>query len=62
VNHFGFIELLSISVAFAIACGLIASRKGRSVGRWVLLGFLFTLISVLALALLPGRRAVPPAV
>lgn len=43
-------------IIFAIACGYIANEKGRSAGAWVILGFLFGLITLLVIICLPDRR------
>lgn len=43
---------LIVWVACAIACGVIASNKGRNVAGWVVLGILFGIFAVLVLAFL----------
>ena len=40
-----------------LACCAIASKKGRSVGGWGLLGFFLGPIAVLVVALLSSKRA-----
>jgi hypothetical protein len=44
---------LLLWVAFTVGTGLAAANKGRSVGLWLLLGFLFGIFALAAVALLP---------
>ena len=43
-------------IIFAIICNRFAAAKGRGVVLWTVLGFFFSLISLLVLALLPRKR------
>jgi Na+/melibiose symporter-like transporter len=43
-------------VIFAIACGFIANTKNRNVVLWVVLGFLFGLISLIIIAVLKKKQ------
>ena len=52
----GLPELILIELAFAVACGLIARRKGRSPWGWGALGFLFNIITLVILIVLPRSR------
>jgi hypothetical protein len=51
-------ELVIIIVVLASAgfCAGVAKAKGRSAFGWFVLGFLFPLISLLALIAVPARR------
>jgi hypothetical protein len=49
-------EVLLLSIIFAVICGAIARRKGRSTGGWAALGFLFLLIPLIVVAVLPPAR------
>jgi len=46
---------------FPVGSGLLAARKRRSVGAWVVLGVLFGLFAFVVLLLLPALPAVDPA-
>ena len=50
------LALLAWFVLFPILSGIIASKKGRSVVGWVLLGLLFGVFSFLVLIFLPENR------
>ncbi|MYC97211.1 MAG: zinc ribbon domain-containing protein [Caldilineaceae bacterium SB0661_bin_32] len=50
------LALLAWFVLFPILSGIIASKKGRSVVGWVLLGLLFGIFSFLVLIFLPENR------
>lgn len=43
----GFVYVVVLFFGVPIACGLLAARKGRSVGIWVVLGLFFNLIGLL---------------
>lgn len=45
-----------VSLAFAFLCGWIAFRKGRSFLAWGILGFIFSLITLIVVLLVPRRR------
>lgn len=43
-------------IIFAVICYIIADRKGRNPVLWAVLGFFFSLISLIVIALLPRKR------
>ena len=51
-----FILMLVVGIGMGIACAAIASRKGRRGGLWFLLGFLFSLISLVIILVLPKKN------
>jgi hypothetical protein len=46
-----------LALVFAFVCAAIAGRKGRSRLLWGVLGFLFHIITLIVIALLPSKRA-----
>lgn len=44
-----------LAIAFAVACYFLAVRKGRRGVLWAVLGFFFSLISLIVLAILPSK-------
>ncbi len=46
---------LIISLLFAFGCNRIAVRKGRGPVLWAILGFLFSIIALIVIAILPRR-------
>ncbi len=44
-----------VALALALLCGYIASAKGHSGALWGILGFFFTLITLIIVLLLPNR-------
>lgn len=46
---------LLIGIVFGVACYLLAVRKGRRGVLWAVLGFFFSLISLIVLAVLPSK-------
>ena len=56
VLNIGLPGLLLIELLFAVVCGYIARRKGRSTAAWAVLGFLFSLIALVITILLPKSR------
>jgi len=54
-------EIVLLAVIFAIACGAVASRKGRSVPGWAALGFFLGPLPLIVVAILrPVRPASEP--
>jgi hypothetical protein len=51
-----FLIYLIIDVLFAVACAYIAKGKGRSMVLWAILGFLFPLIALIIVAVLPRSK------
>ena len=51
-----FILMLVVGIGMGAACAAIASRKGRRGGLWFLLGFLFSLISLVVILVLPKKN------
>lgn len=47
---------LVIAVVMGIACAVIAGNKGRRGGLWFVLGFLFSLISLVIILILPRKN------
>jgi hypothetical protein len=45
-----------IGLPFAVAYGAIARRQGRNTAGWTVLGFLFSLIPLVIIILLPKAR------
>lgn len=48
---------LLVAIVFAYFCHRIAVGKGRGPVLWTILGFLFPIIAIIVIALLPPRRA-----
>ena len=48
---------LLVAVVFAYFCHRIAVGKGRGPVLWTILGFLFPIIAIIVIALLPPKRA-----
>jgi predicted PurR-regulated permease PerM len=46
---------LIIGIIFAVVCGLLARRKGRNTALFAVLGFFFSLITLIVLLILPSR-------
>jgi uncharacterized membrane protein YoaK (UPF0700 family) len=49
---------LIVSIVCAVACNRIATSKGRGPVLWAILGFFFTIIALIIIALLPRRSIV----
>ena len=49
---------LIIGAVMAVACGLIAKNKNRSVVLWAILGFLFGLIPLIIIAVLKKKEPI----
>jgi hypothetical protein len=47
---------LLLWVVFMVGTGLVAANKGRGVALWVVLGFLFGIFALAAVALLPAKK------
>jgi hypothetical protein len=60
VEFLWFLIGLVIAIIFAVICYRIAVGKGHNGTLWAVLGFLFTLIALIILLILP-RRTPPPA-
>ena len=43
-------------IIFAIICNRVAAAKGRGVVLWTVLGFFFSLISLIVVAILPSKK------
>jgi hypothetical protein len=48
---------LVIAIVFAVACNRIAVSKGRGPILWAVLGFFFSLISLIVILVLPRKTA-----
>lgn len=53
------VDVISIVIAllFAWACNRIAVRKGRGPVLWAILGFFFSLIALIIIAILPRKKS-----
>lgn len=47
--------IILVWIAAAALCGWLASRKGRNVGGWVVIGLLTGIIGVVVIAALPSE-------
>jgi hypothetical protein len=52
----GSVVAFIFTIAIAYACAVIAQRKGRSRLLWFILGGLFSLVTFIAVLLIPRRR------
>jgi hypothetical protein len=52
-----YISGLVISCLFAVACYYVAKSKGRGVVLWTILGFFFSWIALLIVAIMPRKKA-----
>lgn len=50
-------EVVLLWIAFAVGCGFLAKRKGRSAGSWVVVGLFFGVFALIALALMKPKQA-----
>ena len=55
IRTFGSLAGFVIAILIAYGCSAIAGSKGRSRGLWGFLGFFFTLIALVIIALLPRK-------
>lgn len=56
ISTFGSIIGFVIAIVIGYACSRIAASKGRGSGLWFVLGFFFTLISLIVILILPSKR------
>ena len=49
--------LIFVWILSAVICGMLARTRRRNIGAWVILGLLFSWLSVIVIALLPPRKA-----
>lgn len=56
LRQVGPLELLVIALLFAAASAWVATRRGRSSVLWAVLGFVFGVFALLAVAVLPDQR------
>ncbi len=49
---------LVIAVLIGLLCGYIAGRKGRRPALWGILGFFFTIITLIVVLIVPSKRPV----
>jgi len=54
-SSFNPVVSLVVAILFAVACYVLAGRKGRRPVLWAVLGFFFTLISLIVVAVLPSK-------
>ena len=48
-------EWITVWIGCSIVCGILAKRKQRNVIGWIVLGFLFAIVAVIILAVLPSK-------
>jgi multisubunit Na+/H+ antiporter MnhE subunit len=56
ISTFGSIIGFLIAILIGYVCSRIARTKGRGTTLWFILGFFFTIISLIVIALLPKKR------
>jgi hypothetical protein len=56
ISTFGSLISFILAILIAYACSSIARSKGRSPVVWGILGFFFTLITLIIIVLLPRRN------
>lgn len=61
MDALGLIIVLVIAVVAAYACYTIAIRKGRNGPLFAVLGFLFPIIALIVVAVLPSKVGAPSA-
>lgn len=49
-------EVVLLWIAFAVGCGFLAKSKGRSAGRWVVVGLFFGIFALIALAIMKPKQ------
>lgn len=59
-NKRGSMEILIFWFAFAVLSAIVASSKGRSGFGWLLLGCIFGVFALIAVALMPSLKQVTP--
>lgn len=47
---------LVLAIIIGFICGAIAGRKGRRPALWGILGFLFTIITLIVVLIVPSKR------
>ena len=57
MNQPAFLVGIIFAILYAVACWLIARRKGRNPAVWAILGFLFPLVALILVLLLPAVRS-----
>jgi hypothetical protein len=55
-----YIWALVSACLFAAACYFVAKAKGRSILMWTILGFFFSWIPLLIVAIMPHKESTPP--
>jgi hypothetical protein len=56
-NTWYYVGGLVISCLFAVACYYVAKSKGRGTILWPILGFFFSWIALLIVAIMPRKKA-----
>jgi hypothetical protein len=56
IRTFGSVIGFVLAILIGYACSAIARNKGRGRVLWFILGFFFTLIALIVIALLPSKR------
>jgi hypothetical protein len=46
---------LIVGIIFAVICGFVATRKGRNAALFAVLGFFFSIITLIVLLILPSK-------
>ncbi|HSP37632.1 MAG TPA: hypothetical protein VLR26_07755 [Frankiaceae bacterium] len=47
---------LVLAIIIGVVCGAIAGRKGRRPALWGILGFFFTIITLIVILIVPSKR------
>jgi multisubunit Na+/H+ antiporter MnhE subunit len=56
IQTFGSVIGFVLAILIGYACSVIATNKRRGRVLWFILGFFFTLIALIVIALLPSKR------
>lgn len=56
ISTFGSIIGFLVAILIGYACSRIAKSKGRGSTLWFILGFFFTIISLIVILVLPSKR------
>lgn len=50
-------EFVIVWIAFAVGCGILAKKKGRGVGGWVVAGLFFGVFALIAIAVMKPKHS-----
>ena len=57
VRTFGSLFGFLLAIVIGFGCSKVAAAKGRGTTLWFVLGFLFTIVALIVIALLPSKRS-----